>query len=197
VSGRAEAEMLVPSVVDPQATLPTATHRILVGLPTQNAAVAGMNDRLPQPFQPGTDQPVPVDSLPQVVPAAGATGLVQAVLSDDGMPVLVVTGTTEQGVAWAAGVLADPDLRSSLKGDLAIVDGPSRFVTAEVHYAAAEKFVTVSPPETPVSAALRPVSWVVWLAGGVFLLAILVLIFVILVEVQHKQKAREYGSHTA
>jgi len=192
-----EAETLMPAVVDPQTTIPTGTYRILLGLPTQNAAIAGLNDRLPQPFQSGTDQPVPVDRLAQVVPPAGAIGFVQAVLDEAGMPVLVITGTTEQGVAWAAAVLADPDQRAKLKGDLAIVDGPSRFVTAEVRYTAAEKFVTVSLPETPQAAALAPTSWVIWLAGGIFLLAVLVLIVVILVEVQHKQKSREYGSHTA
>jgi hypothetical protein len=188
--------MLAPGVVDPQAHVPENAHRILVGLPTQNAAIAALNDRLPQPFQPGTNQPAAVDSLAQVVPAAGAAGFAQAALDETGLPVLVVTGTTEQGVSWAADVLANPDLRSTLHGDLAIVEGPSRFVTAEVRYTTAERLAAVNPPETTQAAALAPASWVGWLAGAFFLLAVLILVVVVLVEVQNKQKSRRYGSHT-
>jgi hypothetical protein len=202
VSGCSGTESLAPGVIDPQA-LANGTagvvypHRFLIGLPTQNPAIARLNDRLPQPFQAGTDLPAPVESLARVVPPASAVGFVQAVLDDESVPILVVTGTTGPGVAWAAEALADPGQISRLRGDLAILDGPSRLVTAEVRFTAAQKIAAAIPPETPQAAALAPATWVVWLAGGIFLLAVLVLGIVIWIEIQRQQKSREYGTHSA
>ena len=98
----------------------------------------------------------------------------------------------------AAAALKTPALRSQLKGDLAILDGPESLTVLEVHYKTANKFVRMVEPEPVMGVVNRPVSWVIWLAGGVFLLTFLILIVFTLVDMKRWQKSGErYGSRTA
>jgi len=194
----AEGEALWPTVVDAE-TLESLEsppgHQILVGRPSQNAAIAGLNELLPQPFKPGTDEPLPVESLMQIVPLEGTTGYVQAVLSPEGKPRLVVTGTSDEGVLWTGEALSDPELMRKLDGDLAILSARKAIATAEVRPEEARR-----PPQPPTvvqlqPAAPRPKTWINWLAASLFLITLIILAIVLWPEAQQRWKARE--SHGA
>ena len=190
----AEGESLWPAVVDVK-TFESANslpdHRILVGRPSQNAAIARLNDRLPQPFEPGTDKPIPVESLIQTIPLKGTMGYIQAVLSPEGKPHLIVTGTSDEGLLWAGEALSDPELMNKLRGDLVVLGARRAIATATVHPEEVRRPPlppTVVQPQPPTP---RPATWVNWLAIGLFLFTFAILALVVWPEARQRWKARE------
>jgi hypothetical protein len=154
-----EGEALSPRVIDAQALASMSRppgHQILIGRPTQNTAIADLNHGLPQPFKPATDDPEPVEALVQIVPPERAVGYVQAALSPEGQPRLVVTGTTDEGVLWASETLSDPDLLRELNGNLAIVRARGVIATAEVQPVGDRPSSPQTTEEPPGSAASNP-----------------------------------------
>jgi hypothetical protein len=99
-------------------------NMIMVGQPTSNPYIAVVNDTLPQPFLPGTNElrqtvdPVVYRPEPEV-----DLGLVQELFSpwDKSQAMLVVTGNTPAGVEWAIQALTDDQLTWRLEGNLALV----------------------------------------------------------------------------
>lgn len=197
----AEGELLAPKVIDSQMLFdaqPPYEHQLLIGLPSQNPAVRVVNDRLPQPFEADSDRPTTVEGLAGVSSQSGSVGYIQAASSSQGNPILIVTGTSDEGVLWAARLLNDPDRRGGLKGDLAIIDNPDSVITAEVKYKSADKFAqqeTIATTET--ADPVRPASWITWLAGIVLGITFVLLIIAALIQLPRKQKSREYETHTA
>lgn len=196
----AEGELIAPQIIDSQMLFdanPPYEHQLLLGLPSQNAAISLVNDRLPQPFDGGSDTPTAVEGLASLSSQSGAMGYIQAATSSQGNPILIVTGTNPEGVQWAASVLNDPQRRGKLKGDLAILDGPTSLLTAEVKYKSADKFTQqeqAAQPET--AAAVRPASWITWLAGIVLGITVILLAIAALIQLPRKQKSREYETRT-
>ncbi len=205
----AEGEALAPQVISAQTLESMASppeYQILIGRPTQNTAIARLNDDLPQSFKPGTDEPQPVETLAQIVPPGGIVGYVQAVLSSDGYPRLIVTGTTDEGVSWASDTLSDSDLMNELAGDLAIVSAAGAVVTAEDSTISAEDIIATAevrpaedrqppPPqivEEAVPAVSRRTDWIKWLAVGLFALTVFVLALAVWPEAQQRWKARTH-----
>jgi hypothetical protein len=123
-----QGETLYPRVITDDMALTgkdVPTHQIMVGLPSENQAIVGLNDVLPQPFREGSNEPVLVEAIGQVVPAKGAAGYLETVLDPmNAKPRMVVTGTSDKGLLWAAQILGNPRLLANAQGDLAIVDGP-------------------------------------------------------------------------
>ncbi len=123
----ADGRPLFPAVIlgRPQdATELAGRHIILIGRPTRNPLLHEINGRLPQPFIPGSDQIEQV--LDQVVlrlPPGLDLGYLQLIPSpwDEERALLAVTGTTDEGMNWAARVLTTPQLAWQLKGNLALV----------------------------------------------------------------------------
>jgi hypothetical protein len=104
----------------------TSYQVIAFGRPTDNPAIALMNDYLPQPFMPGEDSlRQQVGNVVYRLPSSFSLGLLQA-LSAPWNPqkaVLVVTGTTPEGVIWAINTLTSDETYYGLKGDLAYIRG--------------------------------------------------------------------------
>ena len=203
----AEGEALAPQVINAQ-TLESMSqpsgYQILVGRPTQNTAIAQLNDILPQPFEPGTDDPKPVETLTQIVPPEGTVGYIQAVLSSDGHPRLIVTGTTDEGVSWASDALSDPDLLKELDGDLAIVGAAGSVARAEDSIISPEDIIATAeirptekrqPPQPPIAeqplpTVSRQTDWIKWLTAGLLALTVGVLAITVWPEARRRWKAR-------
>jgi uncharacterized repeat protein (TIGR01451 family) len=97
---------------------------IVIGLPTCNHYITAVNSDLPQPFRPGTNEILQVvDRVVYRLPPDVSLGYVQALPSpwDEGRVMLVVTGTTAEGVVWALTSLTDDQLSWQLSGNLAVV----------------------------------------------------------------------------
>jgi len=109
---------------DPQSQPQNGYDLIAIGRPTENPFITAVNDSLPQPFLPDTDEiRQQVDHVIYQLPPGVSLGYVQELLSpwDDGRAMLVATGTTDEGVAWAMNALVDDRLNWQLAGNLALV----------------------------------------------------------------------------
>ena len=106
-------------------TEPWAGYQLIaIGLPTRNHYITAVNSDLPQPFRPGTDEILQeVDRVVYRLPPDVSLGYVQALPSlwDKDRVMLVVTGTTAEGVTWALTSLTDSQLSWRLSGNLALV----------------------------------------------------------------------------
>jgi hypothetical protein len=97
---------------------------IVLGRPTTNPYIATVNNVLPQPFYPGTDEfQQEVDKVIYRLEPGTSLGFIQELFApwDDRQAMLIATGTTEAGVAWAMSALTDSDLSWRLSGNLALV----------------------------------------------------------------------------
>ncbi|MCC7450511.1 MAG: cellulose biosynthesis cyclic di-GMP-binding regulatory protein BcsB [Anaerolineae bacterium] len=105
----------------PQNTERAAYHFVVLGLPTTNPFLAALNDQLPQPFKPGSNELQPIGEVVYRLPPDFSIGVLQTLRSpwSTGREILVITGTTAAGQANAANVLLslnyDP---SDLQGDV-------------------------------------------------------------------------------
>jgi hypothetical protein len=126
------AHSLTPDVeiVPPSSgTVPTdRRHRILIGLPSRNGAIAAINAHLPQPFDLSTDMPRPGMIVPQMLTGDARPGFVLVAAPDEAAPVLVVTGGSYEGLQWAATGLNIAEQMAHLKGSLAVSPAPGQLV---------------------------------------------------------------------
>ncbi len=96
-------------------------HLILIGRPTTNPFLRQINSRLPQPFVPGTDEVEhQTGKVLLRLPASIPLGYIQELASpwNEEQALVAVTGTKDEGIAWAAQVLAWQPWR--LSGNLAL-----------------------------------------------------------------------------
>ncbi len=184
----AEGDTLAPRVITPdQADTSIQTpYQILVGAPKENSAIARLNPLLPLPFEEGSNNPEPNAQIARILPPNGSTGYVQAAMTADGKPRLVVTGSDSQGVEWAAKALTDPALMRDLNGDLAILDADGSITTAYIHKPAAPAPITPPPQSEPSTPR-----WVAWLAGGLFLVTLVLLLLIAASEFINRRKAEK------
>lgn len=95
-------------------------YLMLLGTPTWNSEIAKLNDRLPQPFEEGTNIPVTQTDIVQTNTRNADIGYLEALISPEGYPILIATGTTDQGIVWAVDALMDTTNIKNLYGDLAL-----------------------------------------------------------------------------
>jgi hypothetical protein len=96
---------------------------ILIGRPSVHSAIAELNDRLPQPFEAGSDLlRSQVESMLLAQDPSRAIGLIQELAApwDPERTILVLTGTTDEGVAMAAETLLSES--DELTGNVAVVE---------------------------------------------------------------------------
>ncbi len=100
----------------------------LIGRPSGHTWIAELNDRLPQPFEPGTDLLQPqLESAVWVQDSSRSIGLIEELAApwDLERTILVLTGTTDEGVVLASEVLFSGV--DALAGNVVLVeesDGP-------------------------------------------------------------------------
>lgn len=167
-----------------------APYQFLIGLPTQNPAIAELNDQLPLPFQAGTNNPQTDEEVAAVINPNGSLGVVEAVFSTDGYPRLIITGNNTEGLTWASTAVSDSVIMNDLKGDLVLADAPGRitaFSVAEPSQTVPEETITPEEQAAPVKTTS---TWVLWVAGGVVIFSLLILVIFISVEIANRRKVR-------
>lgn len=123
-------------------------HLILLGRPTDNPYIAFVNDWLPQPFIAGRDEiKQQVDNVVYRLPSGFDLGIIQLlpVPWQRSRAMLVVTGTTDEGLRWALDVAAGNEATWQLNGNLAVLTREE-----QVHTADTRKPTPQSQAELPV-----------------------------------------------
>ncbi len=135
-------------------------HFVIIGRPTTNPFLAAINDRLPQPFVPGTDQLKQVlDAVEYRLPPGytiGVLELLQSPWSQDKV-VLAITGIGETGQSYAANALLnfgyDP---RDLRGDV-VFAAPNTVSYINTHAIRGEMWMPTTVAELATeSATLGP-----------------------------------------
>ncbi|MEP7133577.1 MAG: cellulose biosynthesis cyclic di-GMP-binding regulatory protein BcsB [Chloroflexota bacterium] len=114
-------------------TQPKDENYILVGLPSRNLAIRDLNNFLPQPFKPNTDQlQEGFGVFLPTINSEASIGLMQIVPSPwrDSREILVLSGTKSEGLEWAWNAILDPKTRKQFSGNLMVV-GPERGTSAQ------------------------------------------------------------------
>lgn len=99
-------------------------HILAIGLPSANPLIREINEFLPQPFLPDSDEPVQIHNLAVIAfDPQRSIGFVQLLASpwNPDKACLVITGTDREGVMAAFDLLVNS--AGSLQGDLAMVEG--------------------------------------------------------------------------
>ncbi len=101
---------------------------VMVGLPSANVAIQDINEFLPQPFSPNTNQLQQGYGVylpnPDTRASLGLIQIMPAPWHKSGT-IMILTGTSSQGLDWAWNATLDPTLRSQFSGNLMIV-GPAQ-----------------------------------------------------------------------
>ncbi len=165
------------------------THLILIGKPTQNSEITKYNDRLPQPFENGTNNPVPLNSIVQVNPNYDDIGYLEALIDTDGNPMLIATGTSDEGIGWAIDGLMDSTNIQNLYGDLALTRAKGSISSAMI-----QNTVDLVPvvDEIPVVATEEKNNLSQWIGIGVASGTLVVVTAKIVDELLKKSKLRKH-----
>lgn len=102
--------------------IPHSRHVILIGRPSRNSLLRAINDQLPQPFAPDSDLLEPIlDTVVLLPDPTQSIGLLEEIASSESAEhyILVISGTTDEGMSWAAEVLLTPD--SPRDGNVSVV----------------------------------------------------------------------------
>jgi hypothetical protein len=107
---------------------------IIIGSPSQNPIINEINPTLPVPFLESSDK-VPLEDNFQVtylIPSDSPLGYIETMSSpwNPDNAIFAILGNQPQGLVWAATALIDPDLRSELAGNFAVVND-RQILTAE------------------------------------------------------------------
>ena len=102
----------------------TDFQTVMIGRPTTNTAIATLNEYLVQPFVEGEDTlQQGLGNVKYVLPPSYSIGVIQAFASpvNPEKGITVISGTTDEALAWSLNAMSAPDLVRQLKGDLAFV----------------------------------------------------------------------------
>lgn len=187
---------LTPRVVD-ASTLPTLSsihaHQILIGLPAVNPAITDLNDILPLPFTPGTNQPLPSDQIIQMISVGGSVGFIEATSTDDGQTRLVVTGNDSTGLLWATEGLTDPAMIAKLDGDLVILNAQGSIASYNLRQQAITTIVVTATPELGEPVTRQPVQWVLIISLAAIFLSVVALVIIIMQRASRKTRQKGQG----
>lgn len=187
-----DGEAIYPLVVDAassSAIKDEAPYQILIGRPLDNIAIQRLNDILPLPYKSGSNEPENLEGYADILPETGSVGYIQATLTSDGQPRLVVTGNNDEGIGWAAEALSDPQLIGDLDGDLVILNTQGRMFTASVRFETTRQIPSVVGEEIEGLNAL-PTMWILWISGALFFVTVIILIAIIVMDTINRRKAK-------
>jgi hypothetical protein len=117
-------------------------HIITIGTPTSNMVIQEVNDALPQSFVPGENTlNQVVGNVEYVLADDFSVGVVEVIASplNPNRGLSVITGTTEEGLAWALNAFSNSSSLRQLTGDLSFVSG--EIIESLVTTAATRKLV--------------------------------------------------------
>lgn len=140
-------------------------HIITIGRPSRNSILQQVNVQLPQPFLPDADQieqKLDRDEVVLRLPPDVSLGYLQLIPSpwNANRGLLAVTGTSDEGVAWASQSLIQDDLRGQLEGNLALIRRQElqTLDTRQLLRQALNATVSTAVPELKPVATVTPIS---------------------------------------
>ncbi len=151
---------------------------LLVGRPAELPIVAELGAALPAPFPAGGNfAQEPGAPVSYRLPPGTSLGYLQIAPSpwDQERTVLAVLGSTTEGLEWAAAALISPRLRSTLRGNLAVVSG-EQIRSSELPLRVTQPLsdtATIEPTPTPAAAAASRPTTLLLAAGGALALLLL------------------------
>jgi len=159
---------------------------ILLGRPTENQWVAAALRSAPLKFD-GYVRSLDIPSLKLVVADTSSVGVLEIMTSpwNKQKAVLIITGTDDKGVGLAGGILVDPKLDKSLKGDVAVADSTGFLTTLDSRRAvAAAPLITTGngTPGTTTTAASGPTLTLTQIIIGLMLVIFVGALVVILIR---------------
>jgi hypothetical protein len=97
---------------------------IIIGLPDKNSFVADGLKSAPVQLE-STSRTLKTTLFDLTIVDGQPIGLIQEIISpwDATRSALIITGTNDQGMGWATGLLSDQTVTDRLRGNIAIVDG--------------------------------------------------------------------------
>jgi len=107
---------------------------ILIGRPSTHSMIADLNANLPQPFEPGSDQlRLQPESIAYVQDVSWHVGVIEELAApwDPERTILVITGTSDEGLALAGTALLSRD--DALAGNVALVEESAGIYAWEAH----------------------------------------------------------------
>lgn len=127
IGSRVDSKEFLPSVRfggEPEETVVTSTHILAIGLPTTNSYIRTVNDLLPQPFVPDSNQALQRIDIPTyAITPDTDLGFVQMIVSPwtegDNLALVIATGTSGDGLTKALTALAQP--APNLSGNLTLI----------------------------------------------------------------------------
>lgn len=189
-----EASSLWPHVLTAKAAAKQEEiypYQLLIGMPLDNSAILDVGDDLPQPFDAKSGEALPVAELSTIDTSKIDTGYIEAFMTKNNVPNLVVSGNNAAGMALAAAQLGDAAQSALLVGDLAIVTSIDQavylWVTEE-----SEQTSTVSQVvqnEQTLSIWFQP-SGVLYAALAVLVVTVLILIIQVIITLKKGQGDR-------
>jgi hypothetical protein len=137
---------------------------IAVGLPSTNSLITAYNEDLPQPFLLGEDAlgQIRGDISYQLSPEF-SLGVIEYMIApwSEERPFIIVSGTTDEGLGWAADALNSGLLDGSLDGNLTFVQNTfveSFDLISPKEIADQEALLTTNPDSTIAMASATPQS---------------------------------------
>jgi hypothetical protein len=178
---------------DETATADLTNYNIMaVGMPSKMEFISAINDKLPIPFEPGSD--IASESSLQVVyeidPQQPA-GYLQLASSPYNLSNLVISvlGNSPQGITWSADTLLSEIGRQALLGNFAVIRGSqvvsvdTRLVQLEVPIPAQAEIPTPEAAGQPAvlpTASTSTTSWIPIALGASFVLMVLVIVIAVI-----------------
>lgn len=176
---------------------------VLVGKPSELPMVAELGDKLPAPFDDGSN--VANESIFRVIyrlPANTSLGYLELVESPwtTGRNILAVLGSTDAGVLDSANAMTNSVLRNQLAGNFAVVRG-EQIITSDTRYGIGTGNIsaTLVPEATPEVQNMGETSPVVptevplanqtgWILPVVAVISILIVLILLVVFITYRKK---------
>lgn len=201
LGAQSDGVIFTPAVFysDETATADLTNYNIMaVGMPSKMDFISAINDKLPVPFDPGSDiaSEEKLQVVYQIDPQQPA-GYLQLASSPYNLSNLVigVLGNSPQGITWSADTLLSEIGRQALLGNFAVIRGSqvvsvdTRFVQLELPIPAQE---TVPTPVTTGQQGLLPTastSTTSWIPVALGISAVLMVVVIILAVIAGRRKS--------
>ncbi len=162
---------------------------MLIGQPTQNTMIEQLNSQLPQPFEEGTNTPITLNNVVQVNTNYDDIGYLQAIVDSKGIPMLIVTGTSDEGIGWAVDALMDSANLQNLYGDLALTRAEGSISSALIQDT---QELIPATEEIPIEPQKEDNNIALWIGGAFAVVTVGVIVGKVIDEIVKKRKARKH-----
>lgn len=175
---------------DETASVDLSGYNILaVGLPSKMDFIETINEKMPVPFEPGSDiaSEEELQVMYRIDPEQPA-GYLQLLSSpwNFGNTIVAVMGNSPQGITWSANTLISSNSRQSLLGNFAIVredqvvSVDTRSLRLEPPIDSPEPVATLSVVDAPENTTTVPVSVTSWIPVALAISIVLILVVIVL-----------------